>query len=162
MLALLRTSLMAGVFCGLVLVVFWRLSVDQKQRAIEELEALNEQMQQRLAAKDEMIDRLNRSRRLAHVRILDQTTGADGQVLNTDLVFIELDNDGGELARQRFTLPGDVLFVDAWSVKFDRQDVAQGHPLRGRTLLLLRRIYSARMAPINGYAIDPPGAVPPG
>ncbi|MCH8153085.1 MAG: hypothetical protein IH830_12035 [Planctomycetes bacterium] len=162
MLALLRTSLMAGVFCGLVLVVFWRLSVDQKQRAIEELEALNEQMQQRLAAKDEMIDRLNRTRRLAHVRILDQSMGADGQVINTDLVFIELDDDGGELARQRFTLPGDVLFVDAWSVKFDRQDVAQGHPLRGRSLLLLRRIYSDRMAPINGYAIDTPGAVPPG
>ena len=54
------------------------------------------------------------------------------------------------------------MFVDVLSVKFHQDDVASGHPLRGRTLLLLRRIYSDRMAPVNGYPIDTPGAVPPG
>ena len=55
-----------------------------------------------------------------------------------------------------------LAIVDAWSVKFHHDDVAAGHPLRGRTLLLLRRIYSDRMAPIDGYPIDVPGAIPPG
>ena len=34
--------------------------------------------------------------------------------------------------------------------------------MRGRTLVLLRRIYSDRMAPNDGFAIDTPGAIPPG
>ena len=76
--------------------------------------------------------------------------------------MIELDDDSTELARQTFMIPGDVLFVDAWTVKFDRNDVAEGHPQRGRTLVLLRRIYSDRMAPRDGLAIDTPGAIPPG
>ncbi len=40
--------------------------------------------------------------------------------------------------------------------------MAEGHPQRGRTLVLLRRIYSDRMAPSDGFAIDTPGPIPPG
>ena len=113
-------------------------------------------------ARDAMIERLNRSRRVAHIQVLDQQVAPDGEVLWTDLLLIELDDDGSELAHQQFTLPGDVLFVDAWSVKFHHEDVADGHPLRGQTLVLLRRLYSDRMAPIDGYPLDVPGAIPPG
>jgi hypothetical protein len=60
------------------------------------------------------------------------------------------------------TIPGGVLFIDAWTVKFSQEDVAAGHPLHGRTLVLLRRIYSDRMPPRDGIAIDTPGAVPAG
>src|SRR5262249_59357146 len=54
-----------------------------------------------------------------------------------------------------------VLFVDAWTIKFSTVDVGAGDPLRGRSLILLRRVYSDRMAPSEGYPIDLPGAVPP-
>ncbi len=162
MVSLLRTFLLAGALCGLVITVFWRINADQKQRAIDRLETLNAQMESRLAQKSAMIARLNRSRRVAHIQVLEQTTDADEQIIQTKLRFIELDDDSIELARQTFTIPGDVLFVDAWTVKFDRKDVAEGHPLRGRTLVLLRRIYSDRMAPKDGFAIDTPGAIPPG
>jgi hypothetical protein len=59
-------------------------------------------------------------------------------------------------------VPGDVLFVDAWTVKFDPSLVAEGDPLRGRSLVLLRRVYSDRMRPQDGIALDVPGAIPPG
>ena len=162
MVSILRTFLIAGALCGLVVSGFWRIGADQKQRAIDRLETLNAQMESRLAHKSAMIARLNRSRRLAHIQILEQTADADDEIIETELLFIELDDDSIELARQTFTIPGDVLFVDAWTVKFDRNDVAQGHPLRGRTLVLLRRIFSDRMAPNDGFAIDTPGAIPPG
>ena len=162
LIAIARTSLLGTLFCGLAFVVYWRLSDDDLRRTIMEMETMQLEMQQRLEAKEGMIRRLNRSRRLAHIQVLDQQRTPDGTVQMTDLLFIELDDEGGELARQQFTLPGDVLFVDAWSVKFHHEDVAEGHPLRGRTLILLRRIYSDRMAPLDGYPIDVPGAIPPG
>ncbi|MCH8211759.1 MAG: hypothetical protein IIB99_10380, partial [Planctomycetes bacterium] len=124
MVSVLRTLLVAGVLCGLVVAAFWRMSADQDQRALDRLETLNAEMESRLAQKSAMIARLNRSRRLAHIHILGQTTDADEQITQTRLLLIELDDDSTELARQTFTIPGDVLFVDAWTVKFDRNDVA--------------------------------------
>lgn len=162
MAAVLRTSLIAVLCVGTAFVVYWRVSADSHHRALEEIKALQQEMEQRLAAKESMIERLNRSRRLAHIHVVDQSTGPGGEVVRSELLFVELDEKGREVARQPFSVPGDVVYVDAWSVKFHRDDVAEGHPLRGRTLLLLRRIYSDRMAPADGYPIDVPGAVPPG
>ncbi len=162
MFAIIRTVVVAVVLGGSALVVYWRLSESDLRRAMLEMEAIQQEMEQRLEAREAMIERLNRSRRLAHITVTDQQVAPNGEVVQTDLLFIELDDDGGELARQSFTLPGDVLFIDAWSVKFRHEDVADGHPLRGRTLVLLRRIYSDQMPPIDGYPIDLPGAVPPG
>ena len=162
MTAVLRTTLIGGLCCGLALVAYWRINASDLRRALDEMEALRQEMEQRLEAKEAMIQRLNRSRRLAHIHVLDQRADADAEILETDLLFVELDEEGGEIARQEFTLPGEVVFVDAWAVKFHHTEVAEGHPLRGRTLLLLRRIYSDRMAPVDGYPIDVPGAIPPG
>ena len=162
MVAAFRTLSVAALLVGLVLFGFWRLTVDQQRLANEQLRALNEEMRERLAEHEEMIGRLSRTRRLARVTIDDQTRRPDGTVGETRLQLIELDDDGGELARQSFELPGDEIFVDAWTVKFEHEAVAMGHPLLGRTLILLRRLYSDRMAPQDGIAIDTPGAVPPG
>jgi hypothetical protein len=161
MIAVFRTLLVTALLGGLILAGFWHIATDRRERAIAELEALNERMQRRLEQRQAMIDRLSRSRRLAHVQVLEQRPGPAG-VPETDILFIELDDEGVELARQTFTIPGDVLFIDAWTVKFAHQDVAMGHPLFGRSLVLLRRIYSDRMAPIDGFPIDTPGAIPPG
>jgi len=162
MVAILRTTLVGALLCASALVVYWRVSDGDIRRAMLEMEAVQQEMQQRIDAREAMIERLNRVRRLAHIHVLHQEVAPNNEILRTDLLFIELDDDGSELARQRFTVPGDVLFVDAWSVKFHHEDVADGHLLRGQTLVLLRRLYSDRMAPIDGYPIDVPGAIPPG
>jgi len=144
--AITRISLVTSILAGIVLLVFWQVSDDLKQREIRELKTLNQQIQSQLEAKAEMIARLDRSRRIAHIQILDQRQDGDKLIEETDLLFIELDDAGSELARQEITIPGNVLYIDGWTVKFEQEDVAEGHPLRGRTLVLLRRIYSDRQA----------------
>jgi hypothetical protein len=160
--SLLRILGLSAVIAAAILIVFWRISVDQQQRTIDELAALNAQMEQTLAARQAMIDRLSRTRRIAHVEILGQDADESGLVTQTRLELIELDERGRELGRQRLSVPGDVIFIDGWTVKFDHERIAQGDPLRGRTLVLLRRVYSDRLAPEDGVAIDTPGAIPPG
>ncbi len=162
MTSILRTGIISIVLAGLILTGYWQIRSTEQARALEEMRVINAQLEQKVRDHEQMIERLSRTRRLAHVLILGQTIDEDGTVAQTDLRLIELDDEGGELARNDFTIPGDMLFIDAWTVKFDHDKVAQGHPLFGRTLLLLRRIYSDRMAPIDGFPIDTPGSVPPG
>jgi len=174
MAAIARTILTSLAACAVLLVAYFLYSQHAEERRIAELEALRQEMEQRVAEKEAMLRRLSRTRRVAHIEVVDQAfspssevAGANGSsntavIESTTIRFIELDDDGAELARQEMTIPGGVLFIDAWTVKFSQEDVAAGHPLRGRTLVLLRRIYSDRMPPRDGIAIDTPGAVPAG
>jgi len=181
----IRTLIVSLFLAGLVLLGYWRITSDEQAKAIRELQAMQAEMERTLAARQAMIERLSRSHRIAHVQVLAQTAGEQAEERleaadvaehsapstphsrhaeprDTTVRFIELDDEGGELASQVFTIPGNMLFIDAWSVKFEAERIAQGDPLRGRTLILLRRIYSDRLAPRDGFPIDTPGAVPPG
>lgn len=162
MAAFTRTVAVTALLCGIVLLGYWRLTFDQQARTIAELSGVNEQLKATIAKREAMLQRLSRSRRVAHLQVTGQETASDGRIQSTDVRFIELDDEGSELGERRFTVPGDVVFVDAWTVKFDPEVVAEGDPLRGRTLVLLKRIYSDRMKPEEGLPIDTPGAVPPG
>lgn len=162
MMKALRILATGGVLAALVLLAFWRFTVDEQARIIAELHAMQAEMEERLAERDAMIDRLSRSRRIAHLEVVDQDDDAPAGRGRTTVRLIELDESGAELARQDFSVPGNVVYVDAWTVKFQPEDVAAGHPLLGRSLVLLRRIYSDRMAPRDGIEIDTPGAIPPG
>jgi hypothetical protein len=159
--SLIRLMVTTAIVCGLLFLGYWRLTIDQQAKTIAELQDLNGKMQSQLVARQAMVDRLSRSRRLAHLQITNQTLDDRGKVEHTTILFIELDEDGAELARQTFMVPGDVLFVDAWMIKFETERVAEGDPLHGRALVLLRRIYSDRLPPKDGLEIDTPGAVPP-
>jgi hypothetical protein len=161
MASFIRTIAVTVVLCSLILLGYWRLTLDQQAKAIEELKALNDAMGKQLAEREAMIKRLGRAKRVAHLQVTDQKKDIRGKVLETKLVFIELNDRGAEVARQDFAVPGDVLFVDAWTIKFDSERVAEGDPLRGHSLLLLRRIYSDQMKPQDGFTIDTPGAIPP-
>jgi hypothetical protein len=160
--SLLRVSGVAVGLVAVVLTILWRVSHDESQRARDEIAALRTQMEEALEAREAMIERLSRSRRVAHLKIQEQWIDAESQLTTTEVLFVELDDDGAELGRQTFTLPGDVLMVDAWTVKFDPSHVADGHPLTGQTLILLRRVFTDLMRPVDGVTIDTPGAVPPG
>lgn len=163
MAALARTSILTVVLAAVVVLIFWRVGFDQRQKAIDELTAMNAKLEAQIRQREQMIERLSRSRRIAHVEILDQRMGeSEGDVIETDLRLIELDENGRELGRQQFTVPGRVIFIDGWTVKFGQEDVAAGHPLYGRSIVLLRRIYSDRVPPREGTPIDLPGAVPTG
>ena len=158
----LRTTLATVILGGIVVLGIWGLIFRENEIRIAQLEAANAKLQQMVEKREAMIDRLSRSRRVANIQIQAQKIDEDGNIEETDLLFIELDEQGSELARQQFTIPGDVLFIDGWTVKYFPDQVAQGDPLHGRTILLLRRLYSDQMAPRDGFVIDTPGAVPPG
>ncbi len=160
--SILRTLIVSAVLASIVLLGFWRISSDQKQRAIDELTALNAELQMQITRREQMIERLSRSRRVAHIDITAQEKNQSGDITSTNLLLIELDDHGRELGRQAFTVPGHVLFIDAWTVKFDHEPVASGHPLMGRSLVLLRRVYSDQVPPRDGQPIDLPGATPTG
>jgi len=157
----IRTTIVATALVIIAILVQRGFTEHELKQANEELRRLNEQMQQRLETRQRMIRRLSTTRRIAHLRIGEQQRSVDGDTISTTVELIELDEQGAELARQTFTLPGDVVFVDAWTVKFGHGDVANGNPLTGRTLVLLRRMYSDQLAPVEGPLIDTPGAAPP-
>lgn len=160
--SLVRILLLMIIFGGVVGLFMWRGLLDREHELLDEISRIEHEMAVEVAAREEMIDRLARTHRLARVEIMEQATLDSGQVETTFLRFIELDDDGSELGRRDFEIPGDVLFVDAWTVRFDTEHVANGDPFAGQTLVLFRRIYSDRVQPKDGIPIDTPGGIPDG
>ena len=160
--SLVRILLLTIVFGGVVSLCIWYGILDRERALKAEVAMLEQKLEAEIEIRDAMIERLGRTSRVARIEILKQATNPAGDVVETELRFIEVDEQGTELGRREFTIPGDVIFVDAWTVRFDHEQVAQGDPFAGRSLILLRRIYSDRMSPRDGLAIDTPGGIPDG
>ncbi len=162
---LLSVTLGTFTFAGLGL---WYVTGEARlQRELAELER---RMQAEIAVRERMIERLARSERRARIEVIDQQFGDEGhasardgrRVVSTTVRFLELDADGREIGRREYCIPGDMLHVDAWTARFPKEAVAEGDPLRDRTLLLWRSIYSDRLPPAEGFPIDTPGGIPDG
>ena len=161
---LLRLLLLVIVIGGILIggLAWWTGSREAALRA--EVLELESRLKAEIAIREAAIQRLGRERRLARIEVLEPQPGTpvEGQGTSTNLRFIELDDEGRELGRQEFSVPGNVVHVDAWTARFPIEAVAEGDPLRERTIVLLRRIYSDQMPPKNGLPIDTPGGVPDG
>ena len=138
MAAIVRTLIIALVLAAAAGVVYWQYSENVNLRTQAELRALQEEMDAEIAAREAMIDRLSRTRRLGRLDVVEQSLRSDGSVVDTTVQLIELDDKGMELARQTFNVPGDVVFIDALTIKFDPESVALGHPLMAETIGLLQ------------------------
>jgi hypothetical protein len=57
-------------------------------------------------------------------------------------------------------LPGDVVYIDNWMVKFDDKYVENGDIARGTSLCLFRRIFSEQQVPNEGVSLDEVGMRP--
>lgn len=168
--SVLRSAAFAVAISIVSLGALWVWSANREARLREELHAIEAKMAAEIAARDAMIGRLSKSFRKARLEIIGQRVGPEGfesprdgeRIVSTDVRFIELDEDGRELGRHDYTVPGDVVFVDAWTARFPKSAVAEGNPLRDRTIVLFRRIYSEQLPPAQGFAIDTPGGIPCG
>lgn len=127
-----------------------------------ELEQALVESARKQAALEAMIERLSRQRRLAQIVVTGQRTGPSGLPAETTLLMVELDAEEKPVARHTFRIPGHIAFFDGLVVKFDHEAVATAHPLRGQTVVLLRRVYSEQMAPDQGLPIDAVGQAPAG
>ena len=133
----------------------------------KEIAAKTEQIQvleADVAAKQEEIERLDLAMRLlkvdhreAQVWVVDQNGTREEGNLVTRVKFIEVDAEGNPISESKvFTLEGDVLYVDAWVVKFDDELVETGDPLRSASLCLFRRMFGEHQQPDEGQTLDNP------
>jgi cell division protein FtsB len=136
----------------------------QVQQRTAEIAALNRDLQ----AKQKEIDRLGAvvkllklSRRIAQLTVLGQDRSEDGKGLFTRLSFVEVSEEGKPIDKPRvFLIKGDVVYIDAWVVKFDLDYLEKGDPLRSTSICLFRSIFGQYQAPAEGFALDQVGSQP--
>ncbi len=158
-----------------------RLFKDQQEQidqAQAELSTLKGELQQKdaeisqlgvqIQQKDEQIEKLETSmqllktdQRLARLRVLDIERDEDGNAVRSRLEFVELSPGGEPLSEARqFELPGDLVYVDNWIIKFDDSYIEKGDIQRGTSLCLFRRIFSEDQLPAEGFSLDEVGMRP--
>lgn len=99
--------------------------------------------------------------RLARIDVLSQQGSSENGDLATQFSFVEVDKNGNPLEEARhFSIEGDVLYLDAWVVKFNDEYVEQGDPLRSTSICLFRRLFGENQRPSEGFSLDPVGSQP--
>ena len=83
--------------------------------------------------------------------------GASARML---IAFEEIGPDGRPAEVRRFGIEGSVVYVDALVVTFRDGFVEKGDPLRGRSLVLFRRLFGERQKPADGYPLSAREGVP--
>ena len=116
-------------------------------------------LEQEKQALQHVVERLSDERRVAELIVTEQKPGSGGEPLTT-LLFVEYTKAGKSLPPRTFTIEGNVAHVDAMVIKFDRHFVAEGDPLRGRSIALFTRIYGDRQSPASAAPVDIPDTVP--
>ena len=132
----------------------------EMERRLAERDAQIRTLTERAQALEAAVRLLRHTERRARIVVLDQARGADGHLV-TRLRFSEL-NPGGEAVGEprEFTVTGDEVYVDALVVKFEDEFVTTGDALKGRSLLLFRRIFGDRHRPVEAYVLDREGQMP--
>src|SRR5438874_565999 len=143
-------SMAALAVVGAVILFAYRDQTGDHQKRVE-AERKNEQLKQ-------VIQRLAEERRVADVVVTEQKL-VDGKPRSA-LLFVEYARDGSPLPAKRFTIDGNVAYVDALVIKFDGKFVQQNDPLRGHSVALFTRVYGENQPPEKGFRIDEPNQVP--
>jgi hypothetical protein len=101
----------------------------------------------------EVVTRLNAEYRVAQIIVHDQTVDAEGRTLTT-LEFREVSRDNELLPPISATLVGTEVYFESLVIKFQNQYVEQGDALRGKSIILFRRMFGSGTAPDDGVPID--------
>jgi hypothetical protein len=144
-----------------------REETDRIRKEAEELRQRNDALAAEAARLEaerrelvQVVERLNVEHRVAQVEVMQQHTDLAGKVVQTVLRLTELDREGKALAPRIVGVPSPIPHFDALVIKFDREHVARGDALRGRSLALFRRVYGDNQAPEDGYWLNTPGEPP--
>jgi hypothetical protein len=91
--------------------------------------------------------------------VLDQEDTPEGP--RTKFRFVEIDNDGNPTAKEKdFSITGKEIYFDCLAIKFEDEYVEKGDALRGKALLLFRRVFSNNQKPEEGLPLDERGSQP--
>lgn len=129
-----------------------------------EISALNQSLaeqQQQIEQLETSMHLLKTDQRLARLNVIKIERNEEGEALSSSLEFVELSPSGEPLSQPRkFELPGDVIYIDNWVVKFDDSYIEQADIERGTSLCLFRRIFSEQQSPNEGFSLDEVGMRP--
>jgi hypothetical protein len=132
----------------------------EMERKLAEREAQIRALTERAQALEAAVRLLRHTERRARIVVLDQARGDDGQLV-TRIRFTELDPNGDPIGEGReFSVTGDEVYVDTLVIKFEDEFVAAGDALKGRSLLLFRRIFGDRHRPVDAHVLDREGQMP--
>ena len=130
------------------------------QRQLAERDAQIRGLTERNQALEAAVRLLRHTERRARLVVLDQGPGPEGH-LRTRIRFTELDAQGDPVGDPReLLLDGDEVYVDALVIKFEDTFVTAGDALKGKALLLFRRIFTDRRQPAEGDVLDREGQIP--
>jgi len=131
----------------------------EKSARIGKLEKQNQKLAQENAKLSLALRLMKVDHRVARIDVLDQQV--DGDRPRTRIQFVELTTDGNPIGKPKeFTLDGDVVYVDAWVIKYADEHVEQGDPLRSTSVCLFRRIFGEYQEPSDGFPLDASGSRP--
>jgi hypothetical protein len=132
----------------------------EMERKLAERDAQIRTLTERAQALEAAVRLLRHTERRARIVVLEQSRGPEGALV-TRLRFGELDPNGEPVGEPReFTVTGDEVYVDALVIKFEDEFVTAGDALKGRSLLLFRRIFGDRHRPVDAHVLDKEGQVP--
>jgi len=139
-----------------------RAEISQLERDLRESNRLAEARAQDIQDLRVRLALLKVDHRVARIEVVDQEKSADDpNVIETTVRFIEFDSDGNPVGpEQEITIAGRRLYLETLVIKFDDDYVEAGEHLRGTSVCLFKRIFSERVAPVNGVEIDQPGTHP--
>lgn len=105
----------------------------------------------------EAITNLTYEDQIGYAKVIAQEPNG-GKILTT-LKFIETARDDKlkTVLEKKYTIEGDIVYFEALIVKFGDKMVMDGET---KALYLWRRVYSDKIAPEQGFAIEKPGAEP--
>ncbi len=146
-----------SIYLAFELVVKPRQALQDQIREQHQTILKLEQEKQRLEAYLKILKHIDRR---ARVEVLRQAKDQQGN-LQTTIRFTEIDDAGKPVSAFReLTLPGQEVYFDTLVIKFDDHFVEQGDPVKGRALMLFRRVFSSNMRAEDGFVIDREGQAP--
>jgi hypothetical protein len=132
----------------------------EMERRLAERDAQIEALKERSQALEAAVRLLRHTERRARIIVLDQGPGADGHLV-TRIRFTELGPQGEPIGESpEFAVTGDEVYVDTLVIKFEDEFVTAGDALKGRSLLLFRRIFGDRHRPVDAHVLDREGQMP--
>jgi hypothetical protein len=139
-----------AVALGFIAYAVWALYIEPMRRDRERIEELQR-----------VVRRLTIEERVAQIVVTEKKYVREKGRFMTSLRFVEVNSNGDPVGAPReYTIEGDVAYFDALVIKFEDRYVEGGDALRGRALLLFRRIFGEHQKPEDGFELDAVGSCP--
>lgn len=145
-----------------------KIAFEKSQEELKQTVAANSELRDNLAQTEEQLAKLDTAlrllkvnRRLAELRVLEQTGAGEGETLQTRVSFVETNEEGEPIgATKEFVIDGDLVYVDYLVAKFDDKYVEQADLDRATAICLFQRIFGENQEPSEGYQLDEAGTRP--